>query len=332
MKRVSFAILLIALLAGFPVLTSAQETLSAGTVEGTLEDGTATYQLTAEKGEAFLIFLSSTDFDTYVEVLDEQGASIETDDDSGSGSNSILLFIAPSTGTFDVIVRAYSGNATGSYSLSVVDQIVDITIGDAIELDVDGATPAVFRYEAAGNPVDIMVDSGGEVDTSLTVMDALGDRVNFSDDAINSDPAFMPIVLDAGVYYLIVIPYSESAVGAATLSISETQSRALGAEPTIYEFGADGSEAMATVEVEEGRRYRFEVSASNVGDFNLSLSAIEPDIYAYGYFSFTNGFGGSYLYHADVSGMLQVQLSAGYMASGDETIEYAITFTEVEEE
>jgi hypothetical protein len=164
------------------------------------------------------------------------------------------------------------------------------------------------------------------------VIDAIGDFVDSSDDAINSDPAFMPIFLDAGVYYLIVVPYSESAVGAATLSVKETESQALGAEPTIYEFGVDANEDLATAAVEEGKLYRFEVTTSVLSDFNLSLSAIEPDLYTYGYFSFTNGFGGTYLYRADITGVLQVQLSAGYMAVDDELIEYAITFTEVEEE
>jgi hypothetical protein len=332
MKRMSFAVLLVVLLASFPFMTAAQETLSAGTVEGTLENATATYQLTAEEGETFLIFLSSPDFDTYVEVLDDSGDSIDWDDDSGTGSNSVLLFIAPESGTYDVRVRSYSGDATGSYSLTLVDQIQDVTLGSEIELDVDGATPVVFRYEAAGDPVDMIVDSGGSVDTSLTVIDALGEMVDSSDDAINSDPAFMPIFLDAGVYYLIVVPYSESAVGAATLSVKETESQALGAEPTIYEFGVDANEDLATAAVEEGKLYRFEVTTSVLSDFNLSLSAIEPDLYTYGYFSFTNGFGGTYLYRADITGVLQVQLSAGYMAVDDELIEYAITFTEVEEE
>jgi hypothetical protein len=332
MKRVFIVVMLSVFLASFPLLASAQETLSAGTVEGTLDNETATYQLTAEEGETFLIFVSSPDFDTYVEVLDDEGDSIDSDDDSGTGSNSVLLFIAPASGTYDVSVRSYSGDATGSYSLTLVDQFPDVALGSEIELDVDGATPAVFRFEATGDPVDMIVDSGGMVDTSLTVIDTLGDFVDSSDDAINSDPAFKPIFLDAGVYYLIVVPYSESAVGTATFSVGGTESIALGTEPTIYEFGVGANENLATVAVEEGKLYRFEVTTPVTSDFNLSLSAIEPDLYTYGYFSFTNGFGGTYLYRADITGILQVQLSAGYMVVDDELVEYAITFTEVAEE
>src|SRR5688500_871371 len=100
MKRVIVALLLLASLASTMVVTSAQEALSAGTVEGTLVNGTATYSLKAEEGDVFFLLLSSPDFDTYVEVLTNQGDSIATDDDSGMGSNSALLFIAPASGTF----------------------------------------------------------------------------------------------------------------------------------------------------------------------------------------------------------------------------------------
>ena len=333
MKRVIVALLLMALLASSIAVTSAQEALTAGTAEGTLDGATATYQLTADEGDAFFLLLNSPDFDTYVEVLTNQGDSIATDDDSGMGSNSALLFVAPATGTFDVVVRAYSGDASGAYSLTLIDEISDIATGSSVDLDVDGKTSAVFRFEATGAPVDIMVDSDGKVDTSLTVMDSEGNIIDSSDDAINSDPAFLPILLDAGVYYLVISPYSEAAVGAATLSVAAAESRALGTEPSVFSFGVGANEDIATAAVEEGKLYRFDVTVAEMGDFNLSLSAIDPEQYTYGYFSFTNGFGGSYLYRADVTGTLQVQLSAGYMVSeADKLVEYTITFAEVVEE
>jgi hypothetical protein len=333
MKRVIVALLLLASLASTIVVTSAQEALSAGTVEGTLDNGTATYQLAAEEGDVFFLLLSSPDFDTYVEVLTNQGDSIVTDDDSGMGSNSALLFVAPASGTFDVVVRAYSGDASGAYTLTLIDEIPAVTAGAPVDLDVDGTTSAVFSFEAAGDPVDIIVDSDGKVDTSLTVIDSEGNIVDSSDDAINSDPALLPILLDAGVYYLVISPYSEAAVGAATLSITAAESRALGAEPTVFNFGVGANEEIATVDVEEGKLYRFEVTVAEMGDFNLNLSAVDPDLYTYGYFSFTNGLGGSYLYRADVTGTLQVQLSAGYMVmESEKPVEYTITFAEVVEE
>ena len=333
MKRLLVVLLLLASLASTIVVTSAQEALSAGTAEGTLDNETATYQLTSNEGDVFFLLLSSPDFDTYVEVLTNQGDSIASDDDSGTNSNSALLFVAPASGTFEVVVRSYSGDATGTYTLILVDEVSTITAGTPIDLDVDGMTPAIYRFEADGDPVDIMVDSGGKVDTSLTVLDEAGDFIDSSDDAINSDPALLPILLDAGVYYLVISPYSETAVGAATLSISAAESRALGEEPSSFSFGVDANEDIATAAVEEGKLYRFEVTASEMGDFNLNFSAMAPDQYTYGYFSFTNGLGGSYLFRADVTGMLRVHLSAGYMVvESDKPVEYTITFAEVVEE
>jgi hypothetical protein len=331
MKRVVLVVFLLASLASLTVLTSAQEALSAGTVEGTLSGETATYELVAEEGDEFFIFVNSPDFDTYIEVMDSNDQSVATDDDSGTGSNSALLFVAPESATYTVNVRAYDGDATGAYALTLVTEIEDVNVGTSLELEMDGATPNVFRFEASGEPVNIVVDSGGEIDTSLKVVSPEGYTVDSSDDAIGSDPALTPIILSAGVYYLIVVPYSNSAVGTVTFSIETAELQVLSSEPAIFTFGDTGNENIATVEVEEGKLYRFEVRVAELSDFNLSLSAADPDVYTYGYFAFTNGLGGTYLYRAEVSGSLRVQLSAGFMVSDSEAVEYTITFTEVEE-
>lgn len=333
MKRVIVVLLLLAALAGTAAVASAQEALSAGTVEDTLDDGTATYHLLANEGDVFFLALTSPDFDTYLQVQTIQGDPIATDDDSGVGANSALLFIAPASGTFEVVVRSYSGDASGAYTLTLIDEIPDIVLGTPIELDVDGATSTVFRFEAAGDPVDIMVDSGGSVDTSLTVVDAAGNRIDSSDDAINSDPALLPIQLEAATYYLVIAPYSDSAVGPAIVSVSAAKSRDLLPEPTSFFFGVDENEHIATVTVEEGKLYRFDVTVAEPGDFNLNFSAVNSAQYTYGYFSFTNGFGGSYLFRADVTGVLQVNMNAGYLVEDSaEPVEYTVAFTEVVEE
>jgi hypothetical protein len=331
MKRVMQVVLLLASLASLTLLASAQEALSAGTVEGTLDSAIATYQLSAEEGDEFFLFLNSADFDPYIEITDSNAEIIATDDDSGAGSNSALLFVAPETATYTVNARAYDGEATGSYALTLVTEIEDVSVGASLDLEMDGATPSAFRFEANGDPVDIVVDSGGEIDTSLRVVSPEGYAVDSSDDAIGSDPALTPIILSAGTYYLVIVPYSEAAIGTVTLSIESAELNALSAEPTIFTFGDAGNEDIATVEVEEGTLYRFEVGAADVSDFNLSLSAADPDLYSYGYFSFTNGLGGTYLYRADVTGTLRVQLSAGFMITDSEGVEFTITFAEVGE-
>ena len=331
MKRVVLVAFFLALLFGFTVSTSAQQTLSAGTVEGTLDGEIATYQLNAEAGAEFFIFVNSSDFDPYIEVLNASGESIATDDDSGSGSNAALLFVAPESETYTVNARAYNGEATGSYTLTLVTEIEDVSAGASVELEMDGATPQVFRYESNGEPVNMVVDSGGEIDTSLKVVSPDGYAVDSSDDAIGTDPALTPIILSAGTYYLVVVPYSDSAVGAVTLSVQTAELKALGAEPTVFTFGDTGTENIATVDVEEGTLYRFEVSAADTSDFNLSVEAADPDLYTYGYFSFTNGLGGTYLYRADVTGTLRVQLSAGFMIADSDNVEFTITFAEVGE-
>lgn len=331
MKRVMGVALLLAFLASFTVLTAAQEALSAGTVEGTLDSAIATYQLSAEAGDEFFLFLNSPDFDPYIEITNSENEIVVTDDDSGAGSNSALLFVAPETGTYTVHARAYDGEATGSYALTLVTELEDVTVGASLGLEMDGATPTVFRFEANGDPVNIVVDSDGKIDTSLRVVSPEGYAVDSSDDAIGMDPALTPIILSAGTYYLVIVPYSDAAVGTVTLSIETAELKVLSVEPTTFTFGDAGNEDVATVEVEEGTLYRFDVSAADRSDFNLTLAAADPDLFSYGYFSFTNGLGGTYLYRADVTGTLRVQLSAGFMITESEGVEFTITFAEVGE-
>lgn len=330
MMRIIRVVIVLVFMASLPILSSAQAAVSAGTVEGTLDNAVATYVLDAAAGGEYFLYLSSADFDPYIEIKNSEGNTVATDDDSGAGSNSALLFVAPEKGTYTVTVRAYDGETTGLYALTLAE-IEDLSVGESLELEMDGATPSAFRFETNGDPLNILVDSGGEVDTSLKVIGQEGYTVDSSDDAIGPDPALMPTILSAGTYYLIVVPYAESAVGPVTVSIETTELKSLSAEPTIFTFGSNGNEDIATIEVEEGTLYRFDVRVAERSDLNLSLSAADPDLYAYGYFSFTYGEGGTYLYRAEVTGLLRVQLNGGFMVSGSEDIDYTITVTEVEE-
>ena len=331
MKRTILVILLAAALASMTFLAAAQEPLVPGTVEGSLSSSQATYELTAEEGQVFFLYLNSPDFDAYLEILDTDGEQVDYDDDSGMDSNSALLFVAPEAGTYSVVARAYDGETTGDYALTLVDSIETLTAGSSVELDVDGATPSIFSLESAGSPLNIVADSGGNVDTSLAVYSAEGYLVDSSDDAIGPDPALTPAVLTEGSYYVLLVPYNESAAGTVSLSVEDAELNVLSAEPAIFTFGDTGRENVATFEVEEGTLYRIEVSTSVVSDFNANLSSLDPDVYTYGYFSYTNGLGGSFLYRADISGVIKAEISAGYAVTEDEAVDYSVTVVEVEE-
>ncbi|NDJ62763.1 MAG: hypothetical protein GYB67_16695 [Chloroflexi bacterium] len=59
------------------------------------------------------------DFDTYLTLLGTDGDEIASDDDGGTGSNSLIsLFTLPENGDYTIIARALEGE-TGSYRLSL---------------------------------------------------------------------------------------------------------------------------------------------------------------------------------------------------------------------
>jgi hypothetical protein len=63
--------------------------------------------------------IGSNSYDTYLELYNSSGSRIAYDDDSGTGLNARLYGTLPSTDTYSVVVRGYSGR-TGSYTLNVV--------------------------------------------------------------------------------------------------------------------------------------------------------------------------------------------------------------------
>lgn len=108
----------------------AQPIAIGDTVEGALteEDGKNAEGLLADawrfEGRArqrIRIDMTSTDFDTYLELFDPGNNSLATDDDGGpEGANSRLIFTLPADGAYVIEARAFS-SATGDYSLSLAE-------------------------------------------------------------------------------------------------------------------------------------------------------------------------------------------------------------------
>ncbi|HET7464794.1 MAG TPA: PPC domain-containing protein [Longimicrobium sp.] len=82
-----------------------------------------TYQ--GRQGERVRISLSSEAFDTYLTLgtlQNGQFTEIDSNDDSGESTNSVLEATLPSTGTFVIRVKALSGENEGAYTLKVEPQ------------------------------------------------------------------------------------------------------------------------------------------------------------------------------------------------------------------
>jgi len=106
------------------------ETATWQVFDGTLADGDQTdngarfddYQIQIPDGQRAMISLESPAFDTVLKVYrgDQRGGEVAaSDDDSGGGLNSFLMFAPEQGGTFIVRATSYGSDSAGAYRLRV---------------------------------------------------------------------------------------------------------------------------------------------------------------------------------------------------------------------
>ncbi|HEU0298661.1 MAG TPA: PPC domain-containing protein, partial [Longimicrobium sp.] len=99
-------------------------------VDGTLARGdekvgssyTDTYTYRGRAGETITVSLSSEEFDTYIEMGQVDGGEctdMDSNDDGGEGTNSLLTIRLPDDGPYHIHVRSSGPGETGAYTLRV---------------------------------------------------------------------------------------------------------------------------------------------------------------------------------------------------------------------
>lgn len=86
------------------------------------------YTVTGRRGERILITMRSSEFDAYLAVGRMNGSDfdqIDSDDDSGGGTDAQVDFTLPSDGTFVIRANTLSAGETGAYSLQVEPRATD---------------------------------------------------------------------------------------------------------------------------------------------------------------------------------------------------------------
>ena len=91
--------------------------------DGKSESGRAAdaYRFSGREGQRIRIDMSSSDFDTYLQLFDDNRLSLAEDDDGGAeGTDSRLTFTLAATGSYIVEARAFSED-TGNYALTITE-------------------------------------------------------------------------------------------------------------------------------------------------------------------------------------------------------------------
>jgi hypothetical protein len=76
------------------------------------------HKLKMSPGKTYIIDLESTDFDTYLRVLDSRGKELAKDDDSGEKLNARIRFTPPKEDTYQIVATRF-GSGQGNYLLKV---------------------------------------------------------------------------------------------------------------------------------------------------------------------------------------------------------------------
>ncbi len=75
------------------------------------------HSLEARGGQALLVSMTSTEVDAYLEILDSRGEVIASNDDSGGGTDALLVIYLPDSGTYTIRANTFAAGEQGSYTL-----------------------------------------------------------------------------------------------------------------------------------------------------------------------------------------------------------------------
>ncbi|GAB4514555.1 MAG: hypothetical protein OHK0046_16830 [Anaerolineae bacterium] len=206
--------------------TSNLETVVFGeSVRGALDEETplTAYQLTVEDGDTFVISLETDSYSTYVTVTDTNGTTLR---ETFGGSEVIGPFFAEEDGGYVITVSTYDTFTASSYTLTAeVITPEALTLNQSLSFEFPENGLRYFTFEAtSGDVLNITVESGGTVDTQITLIGPDGLQMMSDDDGgVGFDPELLNIVLDQnGTYALLVQPYIAGDNGQIKLLVQDT--------------------------------------------------------------------------------------------------------------
>lgn len=206
------------------------------------------YKLTVVEGETYTLDLNATGFDPILSVTSahDQFYLEENDDFEGSTTRSLVRFVAPVSGEFDVRVMTYEAGAEGTYQLVIstgegdaavaVDaaQILapprasapseEVHEGALEESDPTGEDGRYFdEYPLEGQQgQQVRIDLTGEGFDAFLVMEAPSGRLVEADDFQGEETRSVleSILNETGTYKIRVTSYDASETGTYNVNVT----------------------------------------------------------------------------------------------------------------
>ncbi|MFC1537709.1 DVUA0089 family protein, partial [Gemmatimonadota bacterium] len=181
------------------------------------------YTFTGSAGDLVVIDLTSSSFDTYLNLYDQDGSLVAYNDDYGGTMHSLIEDRLPTSGTYTIEVTSYDNNATGDYLITLLGDeeinpersVTEISYGDSVQGSLstaDGRSPLSSEHYAddysfqgnTGETVVIKLNTT-ELDAYLILFDPNGDVVAYNDDFGSILRSFINYTLPSGGIYTIEV-------------------------------------------------------------------------------------------------------------------------------
>ncbi len=200
---------------------------------------TDAYSLSGNPGALAVVRLSSSDFDTVLELRTPDGTVRENDDAPGDTTNSQIFHAFEDTRPVEIVVRSFGGDGEGKYELSILnfvseDGIESVSDGQQIDdgqrisaiLDQqsphrDGRPYHRYTFQAEQDRRLRVTAESQFFDTFLTVISPSGTRFEDDDGAGGTDSLVDMQAPESGTYELIVSTFSPSGIGPYAVRFEE---------------------------------------------------------------------------------------------------------------
>lgn len=320
----------------------AQDTISEGdTIEGEESDDITEYEIELEKGAVIEISIEAN-WDTYLELYDDDGNMLASDDDGGNGTLSLLVFSAPNNDNFFIRVRAFGGDTpTGDYELTVeaiqVTRLIEageLEYGNDEDVDADDALAIEATFNGtAGDIVDIITRSDEYLSTSMTLLDEQDNEIAASENYYG-DALIRRIELEETGLYTIHIEETEGGVldGDIEIEVNLTEIITMDAGAVDFEIGDGEDVHFVNFTAVEDRVYQVTIVFDDEPTYSdVSLYVLEEGQNLQDYSDLTismrGGRGLSYIFEAEDDGEFTIRVEY----YGDDDIEVTMDIEEIEE-
>ncbi|MCC6616880.1 MAG: PPC domain-containing protein [Anaerolineae bacterium] len=227
--------------------TTASSTLEYGmSVDGNLTEVETFDDYTFQGGEGDTIIITmigEEGLDSYLSLFEgvDKGSALVTNDDGAGGLNSLIgPYTLPADATYTIEATSFSRSAAGDYTLSLERaEVSNLEYGDSLEASLtENRQFLYYQFEGEeGDIIDLAVEGGATLGTSVTLNGPDGYQVSYSDSYSGADPLINDVQLTTtGTYTVLIRTLEAGTAGKITVALDRAELASLDEGSQTLEF------------------------------------------------------------------------------------------------